>query len=459
MSDNPFAEPEDDRTVFRPMPGGQRASARVAPRPAGPAPPRPDSGRTEPRRAEPPPIPPGADLQTLVGAFKNPLIAAAAPLLQLLARLRNTAAPPDQGDMRDRTAREMREFERRAREAGVPMEQMRPAHYALCASLDDVVLNTPWGAHGRWKERTLSATFHGEAGAGEGFFDQIRLMRQDPAKHLAVLELMYLCMALGFMGPFRAAPDGADRMDRIRAQTYELIAQARGGPLPRLSERWEGVDAAYQPRRKRFPVWVAACAAIAAVAGGFVWVLNGVNQGSDRFLEAALAAPPAAMPQIARPPSVRPPPPPPEPPPPGSADRLRAALGPEIGKHALEVVASPSATILRLPVKVLFAGPYAVLGKASQALLEKVGQTLKSEPGPIRVLGYSDNVPIRTVKFPSNFALSTARAETVRDAIAKQVGDPKQLSAEGRADADPVAPNSTAEGRDQNRRVDIVLPR
>ena len=249
MSDNPFAEPEDDRTVFRPMPGGQRAAARVAPRPAVSAPLRPElrreePKREEPRRAEPPPIPPGADLQTLVGAFTNPLIAAAAPLLQLLARLRNTAAPPDQGDMRDRTAREMREFERRAREAGVPMEQMRPAHYALCASLDDVVLNTPWGAHGRWRERTLSASFHGDTGAGEGFFDQIRLMRQDPAKHLAVLELMYLCMALGFMGPFRAAPDGAERMDRIRAQTYDLIAQARGGsrggPAPLLPSTGRG---------------------------------------------------------------------------------------------------------------------------------------------------------------------------------------------------------------------------
>jgi type VI secretion system protein ImpK len=462
MSDNPFAEPEDDRTVFRPMPGGQRAAARVAPRPASP-PPSPDSRPPEPRRAEPPPILPGADLQTLVAAFANPLIAAAAPLLQLLARLRNTAAPPDQGDMRDRTAREMREFERRAREAGVPMEQVRPAHYALCASLDDVVLNTPWGAHGRWKERTLSATFHGDTGAGEGFFDQIRLMRQDPAKHLPVLELMYLCMALGFMGPFRTAPDGAERMDRIRAQTYDLIAQARGesrgGPPPRLSEHWEGVDAAYQPRRTRFPVWVAACAAIAAVAGGFVWVLNGVNRGSDQFLEAALAAPPASMPQIARPPSVRPPPPPPEPPPPGSADRLRAALAAEIGKHELEVVAMPSATILRLPVKLLFPGPSAVLAKGSQVLLERVGQALKSEPGAIRVLGYSDNTPIRNVKFPSNFALSQARAETVRDSLSKPIGDPKRLAAEGRADADPVAPNNTAEGREQNRRIDIVLPR
>jgi type VI secretion system protein ImpK len=432
------------------MPGGQRPAARAAPRRE--VAPRPEP----PPRPGPPPLARGADLQTLIGAFSNPLIATAQPLLQLLARLNNAPAPPDQGDVRDRTAREMREFERRAREAEIPMEQVRSAHYALCASLDDVVLNTPWGAHGRWKDRTLSAAFHNDSGSGDGFFDQIRLMRSEPDRHQNVLELMYLCMALGFMGPFRAAPDGAERMERILGQTYELIRGARGGAPAALSARWQGEDAPYRPKRTRFPVWVAASIAIAAIAGGFVYVLDGLNANSDHLLQAALAAPPAAMPQIARPPSVRPPPPPPEPPPPGSADRLRAALGPEIAKHTLEILAMPSATIIRLPIKALFIGQLAVPSREAETLLSKVGQALKSEPGPIQVLGYSDNQPVRTVKFPSSFALSKARAEVVRDALAK-TGDKSRLSAEGRADADPVAPNTTAEGREQNRRVDIVL--
>lgn len=80
MSDNPFAEPDDDRTVFRPMPGGQRKAASS---PAAVAP----AFLPPPIAASPPPVLPGADLQTLVGAFNNRLIAAAAPLLQLLARL------------------------------------------------------------------------------------------------------------------------------------------------------------------------------------------------------------------------------------------------------------------------------------------------------------------------------------------------------------------------------------
>ena len=63
--------------------------------------------------------------------------------------------------------RELRDFERRARDAGIAMDLLRPAHFALCASIDDVVLNTPWGAASDWASQPLVATFHhGARGTG-----------------------------------------------------------------------------------------------------------------------------------------------------------------------------------------------------------------------------------------------------------------------------------------------------
>jgi type VI secretion system protein ImpK len=73
------------------------------------------------------------------------------------------------------------------------------------------------------------------------------------------------------------------------------------------------------------------------------------------------------------------------------------------------------------------------------------------------VIDYTDNQPFRSVRFPSNFQLSAARANAVRAIIARDAGDPARVSSEGRADADPIAPNTTAEGREQNRRIEIVL--
>ena len=77
----------------------------------------------------------------------------------------------------------------------------------------------------------------------------------------------------------------------------------------------------------------------------------------------------------------------------------------------------------------------------------------------MRVIGYTDDQPIRTIAFPSNFQLSTARAKEASAIIGASVGDPSRLTAEERADADPIATNSTPEGRERNRRIEVVLNR
>ena len=92
-------------------------------------------------------------------------------------------------------------------------------------------------------------------------------------------------------------------------------------------------------------------------------------------------------------------------------------------------------------------------------MLERIGAALKDAAGSLRVTAYTDSQPIRTVQFPSNFQLSAARAQAVGAIIARSVGDGSRVIAEGRADADPIAPNMTAEGREQNRRIEIVLRR
>jgi type VI secretion system protein ImpK len=77
----------------------------------------------------------------------------------------------------------------------------------------------------------------------------------------------------------------------------------------------------------------------------------------------------------------------------------------------------------------------------------------------VLVIGHSDNQPIRTVAFPSNFALSAARAEAAKAAILRGLGDASRLTAEGRADSEPVASNATADGREANRRIEVLLRR
>jgi type VI secretion system protein ImpK len=107
----------------------------------------------------------------------------------------------------------------------------------------------------------------------------------------------------------------------------------------------------------------------------------------------------------------------------------------------------------------MFASGSADVQPASLALLERIATALRNEAGSLQVIDHTDNQPVRSVRFPSNFQLSAARANAARAIIARTVGDSARVSAEGRADADPIASNATAEGRELNRRIEIVLYR
>jgi len=104
----------------------------------------------------------------------------------------------------------------------------------------------------------------------------------------------------------------------------------------------------------------------------------------------------------------------------------------------------------------LFKPGEATISSDNQGLLARIGDALRGVPGPVDVIGHSDNVPIRTLRFPSNWELSKARAESVARILSARVA-PERLRADGRGEAEPVVPNDTAQGRAKNRRVEITL--
>ena len=457
MSDNPFAEPEDDnRTVIRPTPGRRRAAAAEQPTTARSEQPSSDTQMPAQRPAAP------AEGTEDIATGSDVLAAAAAPLLQLMARLRNTASPPDSGDLYQRTVRQIRVFEQEARDKGVPLEQLRPAHYALCASLDDIVLNTPWGSSGTWSQRSLVSAFHQEVRSGERFFDLLKQMCANPGRFLPVIELMYICMSLGFIGQYRLSRRGVGDINRIREETYAVIARQRKAAEPALAPHTKGVNAPYRPARFIVPLWVAAAAGLGIIGALFLWFSISLNAESDTVYARLQGAPPDRMPTITRTPVVEPAPvvavapPPPEP---SALDKLRQFLKPEIDQKLVEVLGTPAQPLVRIIGRNMFASGSATLTPSFKPLLERIGLALKEEIGPVKVIGYTDSEPIRTIAFPSNFQLSTARAQAASTIIGAALGEPSRITVEGRADADPIAPNATPEGRERNRRIEVVLTR
>jgi type VI secretion system protein ImpK len=440
MSDDPFAEPTDnDATVIRPRPGGRPAPA--APPPA-----------TAPASAPVPLAPTGT----------SKLLAAAAPVLAAIVRVgAEGSRAPDVERLKRGMVDAVRRFETDALQTGLDANSLRVARYALCATIDDVVLSTPWGSSSAWAAQTLTGIFHKEVVGGDRFFDLLERMQKDPGHHADVVELMYLCASLGFKGRYRVMQRGEAALTELREGVYRGIRARRGEFEHDLSPRWRGVSAAYRALAQRVPLWLLALGTVGLACLIYLVLDFSLAAASDiTFTEltglpprGAVAIPRQAVATAAAP--IPPPPPPPVVSSPVMVD-LHKFLEPEVKAGLVQVLEDPQSTTVRLLNRTFESGS-ATLSAAYLPLLGRIATALKAEKGDVLVNGYTDNQPIHTVQFPSNFQLSQARADVVAKTLAAGMEDAKRVHAVGKGDSDPLASNATAEGRQQNRRTDVVL--
>lgn len=112
---------------------------------------------------------------------------------------------------------------------------------------------------------------------------------------------------------------------------------------------------------------------------------------------------------------------------------------------------------LELNTTFLFESGSAELEPSAIPILQRIADVLKKYPNQIQVEGFTDNVPINTLEFPSNWELSAARAASVVHVFMKQGVKPENMAAVGFGEYRPIADNATAEGRMRNRRVLVVV--
>jgi chemotaxis protein MotB len=138
--------------------------------------------------------------------------------------------------------------------------------------------------------------------------------------------------------------------------------------------------------------------------------------------------------------------------------QLEEVLGDEIKRHEIEMRVTPEGLVVSLHEIGFFASGTAVLLQEGQAPLARIARILNAKGFQIRVEGHTDNVPIHTSHFKSNWELSTARATEVVALLVERYGfDPLQVSAAGYSQYRPVADNEIEAGRKANRRVDLVV--
>ena len=373
----------------------------------------------------------------------NPLALAANPLLNLIPQIRVMAQHPDPAQLRNYLVEQVQLFERRAREALVPHETVIGARYALCTALDETAAKTPWGGGGAWSRHSLLVTFHNETWGGEKFFQVLARLVQDPKKHIDLIEMMAVCIALGFEGRFGVVDNGRTQLEALRRRLVEIIHGARGEFPKALSQHWQGARSDGKAQWGFLPMWIAAGATLLLLAAiYFLYAFLLANKSSDVFSTIAGIRLPKAQAAVVQPAPVQ---------------RLAQFLEPEVREGLVTVRDEADRSVVVLRGDGLFDSGSTEVKSRYVPVLARVADALNTVSGAVLVTGYTDNVPIRSGRFPSNYELSQARADVVRGIIDRRLTVQNRTRGQGRADSDPVAPNDSAENRARNRRVEVTL--
>jgi type VI secretion system protein ImpK len=155
-------------------------------------------------------------------------------------------------DLRKSIALLLQNIDREAKRYGHSEEDIKATRYALCALIDETILNSRWSFKDQWAERPLQLEYFGEHMAGERFFDLLDRVRQKGRRKAELLEVFCMCLILGFQGKYKLR--GRDEVVKL---TQTLVDEANGyrGGLSGLSPHWKVPEEVVERTASTIPKW------------------------------------------------------------------------------------------------------------------------------------------------------------------------------------------------------------
>jgi type VI secretion system protein ImpK len=396
-----------------------------------------------PTRWELPPGESSAGRLSAIAAAHNPLLEAARPLLRALADM------PDQLDhdgidqLRQLLEQEVRVFQKLCEQSNIRRDHMIGARYCLCTALDEAAMQTAWGKGGErgveWITNGLATIFHEDRQGGDKVYLLIGRLMTEPQEHRDLLQVIYRILSLGFEGRYRYEADGPRKHDAVRQRLYNEIMSQRG-PVPvALSPHWQSDVKGKRVSFYDFPVWIMVVVLSLILLGLFGYfkyeLMNHSEAVQKQIADIGHMTPPPAAPAL----------------------HLKELLKNEIAAGTVSVDEDAHHSAVTFRGDAMFPPGGASVKAAMGPLIAKIAGEIAKVPGKVTVLGYTDNVPIRSHQFASNDALSGERATQVMQMLQSAGVPASRLEAVGKGDADPIGNNKTIQGRAQNRRVEITV--
>ena len=375
----------------------------------------------------------------------NPLIEAAKPVFILVNAMRQTTSQLSTDSLINKFSLLINRFEEDAEKNGAKYDAIQAAKYCLCTFVDELAVRAGW-ADESWSKNSLLVSFYDETWGGERFFEIIQNLKQDPDKNIDLIEFVYLCLQFGYKGKYQVLPSGELEVDKIKRDLLSIIHTRRPDQTAKLFGH-DLIDKAIVQKKQSklsIPLWVVGVLGAVIVGGGYLgmqWSLG------DDFNTASTKVNSLKLPAVAPKQKEE-----------KTTVRLRPLLENEIARKLVSVTDESDRSTVTILGDGLFESGSVQIQNQYYPVLAAVGQALNSVDGPVVVTGYTDDKPIQSLEFPSNWHLSQGRADAVKQILLNymQSGN-NRIRSEGRGSTDAVAPNDSPENRAKNRRVEITL--
>lgn len=375
----------------------------------------------------------------------NPLIEAAKPVFILVNAMRQTTSQLSTDSLINKFSLLINRFEENAEKNGAKYDAIQAAKYCLCTFVDELAVRAGW-ADESWSKNSLLVSFYDETWGGERFFEIIQNLKQEPDKNIDLIEFVYLCLQFGYKGKYQVLPSGELEVDKIKRDLLSIIHTRRPDQTAKLFGHDPIVKNIVQKKQSKLsiPLWVVGVLGAVIVGGGYLgmqWSLG------DDFNTASTKVNSLKLPAVAPKQKEE-----------KTTVRLRPLLENEIARKLVSVTDESDRSTVTILGDGLFESGSAQIQNQYYPVLAAVGQALNSVDGPVVVTGYTDDKPIQSLEFPSNWHLSQGRADAVKQILLNymQSGN-NRIRSEGRGSTDAVAPNDSPENRAKNRRVEITL--
>lgn len=371
----------------------------------------------------------------------NPLVQTAIPLFAIASQMKYYYSSLSSTEVLKHLKQQIENFEEVAESKGVRYETIKAARYCLCTLLDEFAAKHGWSDQD-WMSHSLLVTFHNETWGGEQFFQLLDRIKSEPEKNLQLIELMYYCLAIGYMGKYQVMNNGQVSVHNLKKDLEKLLAKYKDAQNSSFLLDKSQAGEQSGSHKKVVPLWVILAVSAVGLFGLHQFLYHQLNAKADTMVAKIQELEPKKPDVQTGSPTTQ---------------RLAPLLKNEIDSGLIEITETPEASKITILGDELFTSGSDKIEDRFFPVLASVSQALNIVKGRIIVSGYTDDRPISSSTYPSNWHLSQGRADAVKDILLRYIEDGTRVRSEGKGDESPVAPNDSEANRAKNRRVEIVV--